>query len=91
MSETEHSRGSEKYFRNQWTRPPQNKPITLDRQSAPTEMPMGQTTVKPFAIREFDSPTFFQRPDKDEDGSGDPGEDWTRRLCRSALKFFDGR
>lgn len=54
-------------------------------------MPMGQTTVKPFAIREFDSPTFFQRPDKDEDGSGDAGEDRTRRLCRSALKFFDGR
>lgn len=50
----------EKHFRNHRTRPLCNQPIQLATLSAPTEMPMGQTTVKPFAISDFDSPTFFK-------------------------------
>lgn len=91
-NEMDRAKQRKKIFRNQWTLPPQNKPITPFWRSAPTEMPMGQITVKPFAIRvRFDCPTFFQRPDQAEDGSGDPGERSTRRLCRLALNIFDGR
>lgn len=79
----------EKHFRAHWTLPFRNQPIRTDRQSAPTEMPMGQTTVKPFAITDFDSPTFFQWRDKDEDGSGIRGKE--RGCYRSALKFADGQ
>lgn len=81
----------EKHFRNQWTLPLCNQPIQLASQSAPTEMLMGQTTVKPFAISDFDSPTFFQRRDKDEDGSAVQGKERSCCICRSALKFADGR
>lgn len=81
----------EKHFRNHWTLPLRNQPIRTDRQSAPTEMPMGQTTVKPFAISDFDNPTFFQWRDKDEDGSGIQGKEGSGSVYRSALKFADGR
>lgn len=50
----------ENHFRNQWTLPLCHQPIQQATLSAPTEMPMGQTTVKPFAISDFDSPTFFK-------------------------------
>lgn len=81
----------EKHFRNQCTRPLRNQPIQTDSQSAPTEMPMGQTTVKPFAISDFDSPTFFQWRDKDEDGSVIQGKGRSCSIYRSVLKFADGQ
>lgn len=50
----------EEHFRNHWALPLCNQPILLATLSAPTEMLLGQTTVKPFAISDFDSPTFFK-------------------------------
>ena len=60
-------------------------------QSAARGSPLGQTAVKPFAIRDLQSPTFFQWRDNSENGAAIQGEETSCSVCRSVLKFSDGR
>lgn len=60
-------------------------------QSASRESPLGQTAAKPFAISDLKSPTFFQWRDNSENGAAIQGEEKSCCICRSVLKFADGR
>ncbi len=83
----------------QWRKTlPEQSPHPLEgirsaSQGASTEMPLAQTTVKPFAISYLDSPTFFRWRDNVENGAVIQSKKKSCCTRRSALKFnfIEGR